>query len=229
MKVAITRSDTTFERYEKWLDHYNIEFEVLDYNGNENEISKLDECSGLILSGGVDIHPENYCDIDTSDSTETYTPERDEFELKVIETAMNKKLPILAICRGCQLMNVYFKGSIIFDLMDFCGVNHDRISVTEGRIHEISVIKDTLLYEIMNIDKSKVNSYHHQAIDRLGKGLIVNAKSADDIIEGIEYSDKNNKPFFLGIQWHPERFENLNDPASENILIYFINECKKVN
>ncbi|MEZ4691143.1 MAG: gamma-glutamyl-gamma-aminobutyrate hydrolase family protein [Ignavibacteria bacterium] len=60
--------------------------------------------------------------------------------------------------------------------------------------------------------------------------MIVNAKSADDIIEGIEYSDKNNKPFFLGIQWHPERFENLNDPASENILILFYKcECKKVN
>ncbi|HMQ68051.1 MAG TPA: gamma-glutamyl-gamma-aminobutyrate hydrolase family protein [Ignavibacteria bacterium] len=229
MKIALTRSDTTFERYEKWLKHYNVEFEVLDYKGDEKEISKLEECSGLILSGGVDIYPDLYCEGGNVNSLETYTPERDDFELRVIDLAMNKKLPILAICRGCQLMNVYFKGSIIYDLMDVCGVNHDRISETEGRIHEVNIIKGTMLYEIIQTDSSKVNSYHHQAIDLLGDGLIVNAKSDDGIIEGIEYSDKKNKPFFLGIQWHPERFKDLNDPASENILNYFINECKKVN
>jgi len=229
MKIALTISDTKFDVYKRWLELYNIDYEVLDYNGGNDGLAVLDVCSGLILTGGVDIHPDTYCDRDSKEDCGTYNTERDGFELKVIEKAMKKRIPILAICRGHQLMNIYFGGSLIFDLMETRSVEHERISETENRLHDITVLKDTLLHEIMKTDSAIVTSSHHQAVDRLGEGLMINAKSDDGIIEGIEYSDKKDKPFFLGIQWHPERLDNLKDPASESILIYFTNECKKIS
>ena len=237
MKIALTRSESRFNIYTDWLKHHNIEFEVLDYESKTDEISKLDGCSGLILTGGADILPELYCDlINVYDEDNgknsivcgTYIRERDDFEMKVIEYSIKKNLPILAICRGLQIMNVYFRGSLISDLMEIKNVNHDRISESEGRLHNINVLKNTLLHEIVKTDVTEVNSYHHQAIDTLGDNLMINSRSEDGIIEGIEYSDKKDKLFFIGIQWHPERFKNMKDPASESILIYFINECKKV-
>lgn len=229
MKIALTKSETKFDVYKSWLEQYYIDYEVLDYKKDSDGLSVLDDCSGLILTGGVDINPEIYCDPDTKENCGTFNPERDTFELKVIEKAMKKRLPILAICRGHQLINIYYKGSLIFDLMETRNVEHERISESENRLHDITVLKDTLLYKIMKTDSAIVTSSHHQAVDQLGEGLMINAKSDDGIIEGIEYSDKKDKPFFLGIQWHPERLENLKDPASENILIYFINECKKIS
>lgn len=229
MKIALSKTETNFSIYQDWLNRYNFVFEILDYEGKEDEISKMDNCSGLILTGGVDIYPEIYCDWDKRDTGEIYIQERDDFELRLIEIAVKRNLPIFAICRGCQLMNVYFKGDIILDLMEFKNVNHDRITPIVGRIHDINIFKNTLLHEILNMEIAEVNSYHHQAIDTLGEGLMINAKSIDGIIEGIEYADKKGKPFFLGIQWHPERFTDLTLPASENILKYFINECKKIS
>jgi len=228
MKIAVTKTDSKMIIYTDWLEKYNIDYEVLDHENNEDEFSKMENCSGLILSGGIDIYPELYGDPDAVESGETYNRPRDSFELKIIDLALKKDLPVLAICRGLQIMNVYFKGSLISDLMDIKNVNHDRISESEGRLHRIEILKDTLLHEIVKKDITEVNSYHHQAIDRLGENLMVNSKSEDGIIEGIEYSNKKDKPFFLGIQWHPERFKNLKDPASESILNFFINECKKV-
>jgi putative glutamine amidotransferase len=84
-----------------------------------------------------------------------------------------------------------------------------------------------MLHEITDLENTAVSSSHHQSIDRLGEGLLINAKSDDGIVEGIEYADKTNKPFFMGIQWHPERFKDLNAAASKNILDKFISECQK--
>src|SRR4030095_5912732 len=123
---------------------------------------------------------------------------------------------VLAICRGLQLINIFFRGSLIFDLQEIRNVDHRKISDTEDRLHEVNIFKDTLLYNVVNEDRAMIASSHHQSIDRLGEGLMVNAKSDDGIIEGIEYLDKEDKPFFLGVQWHPERFRDFNDPASKN-------------
>ncbi|MBK8552014.1 MAG: gamma-glutamyl-gamma-aminobutyrate hydrolase family protein [Ignavibacteria bacterium] len=181
----------------------------------------------MLLSGGVDIYPEIYCDWDTVETKGTYNPERDGFELKVLEKAIQRKIPILGICRGLELVNVYFRGSLIFDLEEIRGVNHKRISPAEDRFHEIRIFRDTLLHEILNLDNATVNSSHHQSIDRLGEGLMINSKSDDGIVEGIEYADKTDKPFFIGVQWHPERFSDFNSPVSKNILDRFISECNK--
>ncbi|MEO8209809.1 MAG: gamma-glutamyl-gamma-aminobutyrate hydrolase family protein [bacterium] len=227
MKIGISKSESKFDRYLNWLEYFKINHEILDFENHESDLKKLDDCSGLLLSGGVDIYPELYCDWDTVETKGTYKPERDGFELKLLEKAIEKKIPILAICRGLQLVNVFYRGSLIFDLEEIRNVNHRKISKIEDRIHEIKIFDNTLLNEITGLNEINVNSSHHQAIDRIGEGLIVNAKSGDGVIEGLEYADKRDKPFMIGVQWHPERFKDLNSPASKNILVKFISQCEK--
>lgn len=226
MKIGISKSDSKFERYLKWLDFWKVDYEVLNYEKNEVDLAKLDECSGLILTGGVDIYPELYCDWDTVETRGTYLPMRDGFEFKLLEKAVAMKMPVLGICRGCQLVNVFFRGSLIFDLEQIRGVNHKKISKTEDRIHKVMIYKNSLLFEIMGIPEADVNSSHHQSVDRLGEGLIINAKAPDGVVEGIEYANKDGKGFMIAVQWHPERFLDFENIASKNLLLKFLDESK---
>lgn len=225
MKIAITKTDSKLERMIAWVEHFKVDYIILDHNTDKPDTSKLDECSGLLLSGGVDIYPEIYCDWDTTETKGTYDPERDGFELKLIERALEMKMPILGICRGLQIMNVYFRGSLIFDLEEIRNVCHSKITPVIDRLHEVNIFPGTLLNEITGVTKATITSSHHQAVDRLGEGLMINAKADDGIIEGIEFTEKKDKSFFVAVQWHPERFENFDEPASKNILERFIKEC----
>ncbi|MFZ1321359.1 MAG: gamma-glutamyl-gamma-aminobutyrate hydrolase family protein [Ignavibacteria bacterium] len=229
MRIGISRTDKNFDKFEKWLKYFEVEFIVLDYFFPEEGYKYFNKCDGLILTGGVDIYPELYCDWDTKETKGTYNPERDGFELRLMESAVKADKPVLGICRGLQLINVFFRGSLIFDLPEIRNVNHKEISSTESRFHDVIILKDTLLYKITVIERSNVNSNHHQSIDRLGEGLRINAKSDDGVIEGIEYADRSGKPFLIGVQWHPERFEDPDVPLSANILKRFISECKLEN
>jgi len=226
LKIGLSKTESKFERYLKWLDTFKIDYEILDFDNHEDDLNKIDDCTGLILTGGVDIYPEIYCDWDTKETKGTYNSERDGFELKLLEKSIEKKIPLLAICRGLQIVNVFFRGSLIFDLEEIRNVNHRKISNTEDRIHEVEIFNNTLLHEITGLNETLVTSSHHQAIDRLGEGLMINSKSLDGVIEGIEYADKSGKSFFIGIQWHPERFLNFDEPASKNILRRFISESE---
>lgn len=226
MKIGISSSEAKFTRYTDWLEYNNISFEILNYSNFEEDLKKLNDCNGLILTGGVDIYPELYCDWDTLKTKGSYNPERDGFELNLLEKALELKIPVFGICRGLQLINVFFRGSLIFDIEETRNVSHRKISKIKDRIHKIHIIKDSLLYDIIGLSETEVNSSHHQAIDRLGEGLMINAKSSDGIVEGIEFSDKKDKSFLIGVQWHPERLHDLNDPAAINILKRFISECE---
>jgi putative glutamine amidotransferase len=223
--IGISLCENNFDLYIKWLDYFGVEYVVLDYN-DKDAISKFNSINGLILSGGVDIYPELYNDWETKEDVGKYNTFRDGFEYKLIEQSIIKGIPILGICRGCQMLNVYFNGSLIYDIPSIRNVNHDKISKDVMRWHKVNVFSDTLLHIIVNSNEGEVTSSHHQSVDRLGEGLSVNAKSPDGIIEGIEYRDKEGKSFLLGIQWHPERFEDFDNPFSKNILLSFIEACK---
>lgn len=229
MTIGISKSESKFDKYIDWLEYFKVDYIVLDFEKNEEDLKKFDNCAGLILSGGVDIYPEVYCDWDTPETKGTYIPERDGFEMRLIEKAIQQNKPILAICRGLQLMNVYFRGSLIFDLEEIRRVNHRKISQTEDRVHDMNIFNGTLLHEIIGVDKIDVNSSHHQSADRLGEGLVASAKSSDGVIEGLEYADKTNKNFMVAVQYHPERFPDRNSPISKNLLERFLNECSKTN
>jgi putative glutamine amidotransferase len=223
--IGISVCENDFDLYVKWLDYFSVEFVVLDYN-DKDVLSKFNNINGLILSGGIDIYPELYNDWETKEDVGKYNTFRDGFEYKLIEQSIIKGIPILGICRGCQMINVYFNGSLIYDIPSIRNVNHNKIDKDFMRWHKVNVFSETLLYNIVNSIEGDVTSSHHQSVDRLGEGLSVNAKSPDGIIEGIEYRDTDNKPFLLGIQWHPERFNDLDNPFSKNILLSFVEACK---
>jgi putative glutamine amidotransferase len=223
--IGITLCENNFDLYEKWLKFFNIEYIVLDYNNND-AYTAFQNVNGLILSGGIDIYPELYNDWETKEDVGKYNTFRDGFEYKLIEESISKNIPILGICRGCQLLNVYFNGSLIYDIPSIRNVNHEKIGKDIMRWHDINIFNDTLLRNIVGSNAGNVTSSHHQSVDRIGEGLTVNAKSLDGIVEGIEYRDRNEKPFLLGVQWHPERFDDFNSPFSKNLLLSFFKECK---
>ncbi|HEY2720324.1 MAG TPA: gamma-glutamyl-gamma-aminobutyrate hydrolase family protein, partial [Chitinophagaceae bacterium] len=134
----------------------------------------------------------------------------------------------LGICRGMQLINVIYKGTLIQNL------DNDVLNkIHRGepdKSHPVNIKKDTLLYDISHEENGQINSAHHQAVETLGEGLIASAVSNEGIIEAIERKNKLNQPFLLAVQWHPERmfrFQLENTPLSKNLRERFIEEIKK--
>jgi putative glutamine amidotransferase len=157
-------------------------------------MSRLD---GLLLSGGADINPERYAQkVDGSNAPDD---ERDAFELALLASARAKDLPVLGVCRGCQLLNVYYGGTLVQDLPRD-EIVHPRYT-PDARLaqHGVTVEEGSVLASLYP-STLDVNSRHHQAVDRLGEGLRVNARAIDGVIEGIE---RPGEPV-LAVQWHPE-------------------------
>jgi putative glutamine amidotransferase len=152
----------------------------------------MDRVDGLVLTGGTDVDPARY-GATACATTPPLDPERDEFELALLDAAMERELPVLAICRGLQLVNVSRGGTLHAHLAD-----HHPAS---GR-HDVSVEPGSLLHDLYG-PVAGVNSLHHQGIDRLGADLVVTARAPDGVVEGIELPGVR----LLGVQWHPEQLD----------------------
>jgi putative glutamine amidotransferase len=183
------------------------------------------KCDGIILSGGEDVHPRYY----NKPEYETYCHEidepRDEFEFKVLDEVEANQLPLLGICRGLQVANVYYKGTLVPDIPSFGKFNHSRYSNAD-RYHNIDVDTTSELYKITGAAKGEINSAHHQSAELIGKGLVANSISIDGIVEGIERQKSEGKPFLQLVQWHPERMTDLNSPFSQKIKEAFLNAIR---
>jgi len=136
--------------------------------------------------------------------TQTPVPGRDAFELTLLRAALEQDLPVLAICRGVQLLNVCLGGSLLQH------IDHPGHVVDEGNAsswHEVSVVPATRLYDVLGTERAMVNSRHHQAVtpDRLAPGLSVTAMSDDGLVEGVEGVSQR---WLVGVQWHPERLDD---------------------
>jgi len=164
---------------------------------------QIEGADGLLLMGGTDVNPKLY---GAGRESETQDPddERDHFELEILAKALQADLPVLAICRGLQLLNVYAGGTLRQHL---ASLRHDP-KQDASFAHDVEIVPGTLLHSIARKERWGVNSYHHQAADRIGNELRVSARDAEDgIIEGLEHTGHS---FVLGVQWHPEDlvFEN---------------------
>jgi putative glutamine amidotransferase len=222
--IGISRCDRRFEPYLDWLTSADIKYIILDYKSNN--FKDIEKCSALLFTGDHDIFPEFYNDWEDGTDMSKYRPERDGFEFKLFDYAIENSIPLLGICRGMQLINCRLNGCLISDIETIRGANHKRISDTEDRVHPVNVSENSLLFGIIKEHRGNVSSSHHQAVDRVGEGLIVTAKADDGIIEAIEFSDKNSKPFLLGIQWHPERMKEQSSPFTKNVLYRFKKEAE---
>lgn len=203
--IGLTESEANFQYYAAWLigERQDIEIKILSHlRGN---IEDFDSCDGIVLSGGVDSHPRFYKNdrIDYPFAQE-FQELRDEWEIMIFEKARMKKLPVLAICRGMQIVNIAMGGNLIQDLEEFGKNNHRRMDGKDG-IHSIQVSPGSLLYNITQSSSGKINSAHHQALHDVADGLVSSATADDGTVEAIEYNFKNSNHFLIGVQWHPER------------------------
>lgn len=179
---------------------------VLPPVGPDRVGDMLDRVRGLVLTGGSDIDPVFY-GATPHPNLGRVVHERDVFEIALTIEALQRDLPILAICRGHQLLNVATGGTLIQDIPSevIGAADHDPERERWEVAHEVRIVPGTRLAAILGKDKVAVNSFHHQAVGELGRGLSVSAWSPGDrLIEGIEMPGR----FVMGVQWHPEGFWN---------------------
>jgi len=164
---------------------------------------------GIIFTGGEDVNPALY-GAEREEECGRFSDHRDEFEVKLLKSAMARRMPIMGICRGIQLLNTALGGTL-----------YQHIPNHRGTKHQVMVYKGSLLHECTG-DICLTNSSHHQAIKKPAPGFKVLARAADGTIEAVTLEDY---PFFLGIQWHPEAFwVGANDEISGVIFKRFISE-----
>jgi putative glutamine amidotransferase len=168
---------------------------------DENGIDEvLDALDGLVFSGGNDMEPDGYGAEAHRETTGT-NPERDRGELSLLEAALARDLPVLAICRGFEVLNVARGGDIVQHLPEIVGHEEHREVLGAFSEHAVRVDPSSRIREVRGL----VMSHHHQGIDRIGAGLREVAWAEDGTVEGIEDPDK---PFVVGVLWHPEAGED---------------------
>ncbi|MGC4189648.1 MAG: gamma-glutamyl-gamma-aminobutyrate hydrolase family protein [Thermomicrobiales bacterium] len=166
----------------------------------------LDTVDGLIFSGGSDIDPAIYGDTDVHEKTYGIDPERDAYELALMNLAYTQDKPFLGICRGIQTMNVALGGTLIQDVPSAVGTDIEHRQQALGKSitdtsHTVTVTEGTILADILDDTAVEANSFHHQSVGTPASNVDVIATSADGVIEAIVAPDRH---FALGVQWHPE-------------------------
>jgi putative glutamine amidotransferase len=162
---------------------------------------------GLILTGGADIDPEHY-DHEPHPDLGPLEPDRDAWEMALLAAARERDIPVLAICRGLQLVNVVFGGTLHQHVELEEGAGHPQWEVDgHEATHRVHVVEGTTAGSIYD-GEIGVNSLHHQVVDEVGEGLIVSAKAPDGVVEGLETPDGR----IVAVQWHPELLKKP-DPA----------------
>jgi gamma-glutamyl-gamma-aminobutyrate hydrolase PuuD len=163
----------------------------------------LDALDGLVFSGGSDLDPETYGQ-DPHPETKEVHPERDRAELALLETALARDVPVLAVCRGSQVLNVALGGDLVQHLPEVVGDEKHKHTPGEFADHDVTLEPETRLGQLLG-DHAPVKSHHHQGFGRLGSGLREAARAEDGTLEAIEDPSRR---FALGVLWHPEAGED---------------------
>ncbi|MBQ9252556.1 MAG: gamma-glutamyl-gamma-aminobutyrate hydrolase family protein [Clostridia bacterium] len=212
------------EGYLRAADCLNADLVTLHYDIPLGHMPALVKTlDGLILSGGVDVDPRRYGQEPTPQCGRI-NPDRDNMEFALIQEALSCQLPILAICRGMQILNVVLGGTLHQDIpTDFPSAAHEQQNGRHSLSHEVNLVPGGRLAEIYEgQEKLLTNSFHHQAVDRLAEGLIPEAYAQEGFIEA--YRGPGSQ-WILGVQWHPEVSFKV-DPPSRRIFTRFSRELQ---
>lgn len=230
MTIGITDCGEKHSIYEQWILEQSLsdnvpQIEVIRLGYKFNNFEQIKQCDGIVMTGGEDIHPKYYgkpeainlCNLDFMDER------RDEFEWKVCEYIFENSVPVLGICRGLQLVNVFLGGTLIPDIPTAGMSDHSKYYEGKDRYHSVEILHDSELSKITNIVFGEINSAHHQSAKIIAKPLKINALSEDKIVEGLEWASSplgQQNHYLMLVQWHPERMIN----AEYNYFSYKIRQ-----
>lgn len=227
-KVVIGITDCKkYPLFENWIKACGDEVEIVKLSEKTWNFDDVQQCHAVLFSGGEDINPRFYnkpewlghCDpLDMNEK-------RDEFELKLLEYTESNKIPMLGICRGMQLFNVFKGGTLIPDIPTWGKPTHAKLEDGSDRYHSVSLDANSRLSKIIGEVSGEINSFHHQSVDEPGKGLTSVAVSMGEVIEALERVDPSDG-FLCLVQWHPERMYDQKSPFVYKLREAFINEAK---
>lgn len=227
LKIGITQTETNAVNYPKWIKG-DDDIEIIDLSFERFNLEDIEQCDGIVFTGGVDSHPKYFLEdysVDYPNAPSEFIERRDDFELAVLKKATEEKIPVLGICRGMQLINIFYKGTLHLDL----GEGNQAHKKADGidKQHPVLIKEGSLFSEITGTQEGLSNSAHHQAIDRVGQGLEAVAFSPDQVVEAIELKNPEGQ-FLVAVQWHPERIpDKETNPLSKNIREAFLNASKQ--
>jgi putative glutamine amidotransferase len=224
LRIGLSKASTNYENWLKRSDPavVTVNLWLLPV---DSALRELGRCNGLLLTGGEDVYPGLYGkEPDTGRCTEM-NRRRDSLEFALIAKALSAKMPVFAVCRGQQILNVFNNGTLIIDIPSDAGkkVVHQMDDYLRC-FHPVTVQQGTLLASVCRCGSASVTSNHHQAVDRLSALLRVNAVSPDGLTEGVEWKEPAGRSFLLGVQWHPERMEKTN-PLSGPLADEFLRQA----
>lgn len=198
-------------------------------DGHLNEI--FDDLDGILFSGGTDVCPKSYHEKFLDESRWPGDPIRDAFDFKLLKLALDRKLPIYGICRGSQIINAYFGGTLHQDINSIHpdALNHRDADMYDNVHHGVELTPGGVLEKAYGkLNNEKVNSIHHQSVDKLADDMVVEAVCPEDgIIEGFSYKNMQEQ-FIMAVQWHPEFSHTLGDKiiSPEPLMDYFVKEIE---
>lgn len=227
VKIAVSKP---YESYENWLKAAdpNVVPTGMYSLRIDSALRLLEECNGLLLTGGEDVDPVNYGKLNELNKCEEIDRYRDSLEFALIKKAVELKMPIFGICRGEQILNVYFGGTLYTDIPTDIDttVKHRCPPGSKECLHNVTIQQNTLLAKITRQKSGTVNSYHHQAVEKVAPGFKITAYSDNKVPEAIESDGSKVKTFVMGVQWHPERLTQ-NPLLSKPLAVYFLDEVKR--
>jgi putative glutamine amidotransferase len=204
---------------------------VLSSEGNATDA--IESLDGILFTGGVDVDPTRYGGRHEHANSQRarYRADRDAFEIALVREARERKIPVLCICRGVQLANVAFGGTLIEDIGEEYAerytIDHrqtrenglDRVDYAPG--HDVILDPASVVARVCGASTFATNSMHHQALRALGDGLVAAGRTSDGTIEAVDASFEH--PFFIGVQWHPEE---LDDEPSRRLFSEFVRAAR---
>lgn len=186
----------------------------------------IDRVDALLLTGGEDIDPARF-DEARHPALGPVHDARDATEIALVTMARERAMPTLAICRGIQLLNVALGGSLIQDIPSQRpqALAHDPGGARNARSHDVELAPASRLALVFGTTHIRVNSFHHQAVDRIAEGLRLTAWSSDDLVEGVEWD--NAGWWAVGVQWHPEELVHDGEPWDRELFRTFVERARE--